>query len=76
MASKRRLRRAKERKENRECKNKIPYPNQTRAVSALISGRRKKVLDGLHHTYPCQLCGGWHIGTKMMTKKFLPHKGF
>lgn len=55
MASKRRRRR-------RECAGKQRYGSEGLALGMIgFLGRIGKLRPGVH-AYPCQFCGGWHIG--------------
>lgn len=67
MSSKRRRRR-------KACAGKIPFPDQTAAVAALISLQRK---HGEHsvRSYHCSFCHHWHIGHYRKQVDFKNGKG-
>ena len=44
--------------DRRTCQRKVKYDNQTNAVSAARNH------DSPMRTYPCSICGGWHLATR------------
>ena len=61
MSSKRLLRK-------RQCGDKVKYSDQTEAVAAIISFRRRNSI--YLKSYKCSFCGTWHIGHTKRSLKF------